>query len=585
MLNFKEYTLMSFQNLFEERFKNHFLKEARQNLFKFNFSSGFLSSLTKDGNNSEAIKYFVNLIETEEPYTSLFNSFLTDSESKKYYRFACYYMKESNLPNGISQLDNKITKEKNADIALKEVFANELYKHLSILTLSKTQPEQKNIIQQTKENISKAFVPDAVTHIAVSAVSTLFDWPTISYLLKGKSHTGGFQGFKTDFGYSVFINPFSSFYNDRTISFQNRIFNEDEFNNTITTLLDDKKTFTEPFDFGKFYAETTKETNHSILLDAGAYIEYYFKFDYSLLLKYKPYATPDGNGLTQYYKWGLNKKNYYSFREITLLLSILRIIVDQHNFNPSNKSLLSKEEILDKLNLKFGARLVVKAPFLDNFISKKIKFGNTNKLYESSLKVNTPSTGPLTANIYSLIEDTEEYASKNIKSCYKNKTFVYNLIEQDFTSSGDLNENASCSVEQYETFPMAEYEISLSKEQVTKILVSSHANTATGEGWAATWRNSYDFLVDKQIISLFSKKILDELFNIQIVKEYFLSKTNSLEEVTSAVISNEKIYNEATKDTILSSGTTPEKFIKDANKMDDIIDQNLITLISSIEVS
>ncbi len=569
---------MSFQNLFEERFKNHFLKEARQNLFKFNFSSGFLSSLTEDGNNSKAIEYFVNLINKEEPYTSLFNSFLTDPKNKKYYRFACYYMKESNLPNGISQLDNKITKEKNADIALKEIFANELYKHLSILTLSKPQPEQKNIIQQTKENISKTFVPDAVTHIAVSAVSTLFDWPTIGSLLKDKSHTGGLQ--IAQYVYGV-INPFSSFYNDRTISFQNRIFNEDEFINTITTLLDDKKTFTELFDFGKFYAETTKETNHSILLDAGAYIEYYFKFDYSLLLKYKPYATPDGNGLTEYYKWGLNKKNYYSFREITLLLSILRII---------NKSLLSKEEIFDKLNLKFGARLVVKAPFLDNFISKKIKFGNTNKLYKSSLKVNTLSKDPVSANLHSLIEDAEEYASKNIKSCYKNKTFVYNLIdynliEQDFTSSGGLNGNASCSVKQYETFPLAEYEISLPKEQVTKILVSSHANTATGEGWATTWRSSYDFLVDKQIISLFSKKILDELFNIQIVKEYFLSKTNSLEEVTSAVISNEKIYNEATKDTILSSGTTPEKFIKDANKMDDIIDQNLITLISSIEVS
>ena len=569
---------MSFQNLFEERFKNHFLKEARQNLFKFNFSSGFLSSLTEDGNNSKAIEYFVNLINKEEPYTSLFNSFLTDPKNKKYYRFACYYMKESNLPNGISQLDNKITKEKNADIALKEIFANELYKHLSILTLSKPQPEQKNIIQQTKENISKTFVPDAVTHIAVSAVSTLFDWPTIGSLLKDKSHTGGLQ--IAQYVYGV-INPFSSFYNDRTISFQNRIFNEDEFINTITTLLDDKKTFTELFDFGKFYAETTKETNHSILLDAGAYIEYYFKFDYSLLLKYKPYATPDGNGLTEYYKWGLNKKNYYSFREITLLLSILRII---------NKSLLSKEEIFDKLNLKFGARLVVKAPFLDNFISKKIKFGNTNKLYKSSLKVNTLSKVPVSANLHSLIEDAEEYASKNIKSCYKNKTFVYNLIdynliEQDFTSSGGLNGNASCSVKQYETFPLAEYEISLPKEQVTKILVSSHANTATGEGWATTWRSSYDFLVDKQIISLFSKKILDELFNIQIVKEYFLSKTNSLEEVTSAVISNEKIYNEATKDTILSSGTTPEKFIKDANKMDDIIDQNLITLISSIEVS
>ena len=77
-------------------------------------------------------------------------------------------MKENNLPNGISPLDSELTKEKNADIALKEIFANELYKHLSILTISKPQPEQKNIIQQTKENISRTFVPDAVTHIAVS---------------------------------------------------------------------------------------------------------------------------------------------------------------------------------------------------------------------------------------------------------------------------------------------------------------------------------------------------------------------------------------------------------------------------------
>ena len=576
MLNFKEYTLMSFQNLFEERFKNHFLKEARQNLFKFNLSSGFLSSLTKDGNNSEAIKYFVDLIDsdTENIFKNLFNSFLSDSKNKNYYRFACYYMKENNLPNGISPLDSELTKEKNADIALKEIFANELYKHLSILTISKPQPEQKNIIQQTKENISKTFVPDAVTDIAVPQGGRP-DWPTISYLLNDKSHAGGFHGFKTDFGYPVFINPLSSFYNDRTISFQNRIFNEKEFNETITTLSDNKKTFTELFDFDKFYAEATKETNHSILLDAGAYIEYYFKFDYNLLLKYKPYATPDGNGLTQYYKWGLNEKNYYSFREITLLLSILREFIYSTSFAPN------------ELNLKFGARLVVKAPFLDNFISKKIKFGNTNISYTLPLssKVDTPSTGPLTANTHYLIKDAKEYANKNIKSCYKNKTFVYNLIEQTFASNDDLKENALYSVKQYETFPLAEYEISLSKEQVTKILVSSQANTTSGAGWAATWRSSYDFLVDKQIIFPYSKEILDELFNIQIVKEYFLSKTNSLEKITSAAISNEEFYKEATKDTILSSETTPKEFIDKANKMDDIIDQNLITLINSIEVS
>ena len=129
MLNFKEYTLMSFQNLFEERFKNHFLKEARQNLFKFNFSASFLSSLTEDGNNSEAIKYFVNLIDTKKTiYADLFNSFLLNSSNKNYYRFACYYMKENNLPSGISPLNSKSTKGENADIALKEIFANELYK-------------------------------------------------------------------------------------------------------------------------------------------------------------------------------------------------------------------------------------------------------------------------------------------------------------------------------------------------------------------------------------------------------------------------------------------------------------------------
>ena len=92
-------------------------------------------------------------------------------------------------------------------------------------------------------------------------------------------------------------------------------------------------------------------------------------------------------------------------------------------------------------------------------------------------------------------------------------------------------------------------------------------------------------MVDKQIIFPYSKEILDELFNIQIVKEYFLSKTNSLEKITSAAISNEEFYKEATKDTILSSETTPKEFIDKANKMDDIIDQNLITLINSIEVS
>ena len=43
-------------------FKNHFLKEAGVELYKYKISPQVLASLSKDGNNEAAIKYFINLI-------------------------------------------------------------------------------------------------------------------------------------------------------------------------------------------------------------------------------------------------------------------------------------------------------------------------------------------------------------------------------------------------------------------------------------------------------------------------------------------------------------------------------------------
>ena len=73
MLNFKEYTLMSFKNIFQERFKNHFLKKAGKDIFKYQLGSGYLSSLSINGDNSKAIAEFVKLINTKDVYKDLYD--------------------------------------------------------------------------------------------------------------------------------------------------------------------------------------------------------------------------------------------------------------------------------------------------------------------------------------------------------------------------------------------------------------------------------------------------------------------------------------------------------------------------------
>jgi len=133
------------------------------------------------------------------------------------------------------------------------------------------------------------------------------------------------------------------------------------------------------------------------------------------------------------------------------------------------------------------------------------------------------------------------------------------------------------SITKTNSIVLGEYNIGLSEDETKNILEKIKGADAK--------LNYIDFIIDNEIISKYYEQVLNELFKIQIVNEYFLSKTNSLEAISAASLGNDEIYNEATKGTILSSGSIPEEFINEANKMDDIIDQNLITLINSIEVS
>lgn len=567
MLNFKEYALMSFQNLIEERFKNHFLKEAGVELYKYKISPQVLASLSKDGNNEAAIKYFTNLIKTEEPYISLFNSFLLNSPNKNYYRFACYYLQLNNLPEGITPSDPELNKQQNANIAFEEIFANELYKHLSIL--SKAESGEFLEIDFVKENIDKTFVPDAIdvnnVPIPEYLIGNSFSFDQVFPL-----HFAGFNITPIQSIAAAKAFQESSYYNDRTISFKNSIYNQQKLEERIK-FFQSGQLQGPPLgsDAAKEIIESSvQRVNYSDLLSRGAYVEYYFKFNYDLLLKFTPFGISDGNNsnLSFYEVKGLSKKNYYSFREASLLLHFLKVISTGFTLNLANFSqvkLLNPGDIITNLDLKYGARLVVNAPFLNNFTTNNTKPIDTNASYN---------------DFQAVIAAASSYSEKNFKSAYENKTFVYNLIET-ITPSG----NEASQVSQFETVPLAEYEISLptqnTEDSTVPVIMAKLLTLPNSDpGYV---RFYYDNIIDEQIVSKFSKEVLDGLFNIQLVQDYVTSNVNSLGAVAASSIEDPQAYATLTKDTLLS--TKDNNFIQEASKMDDIIDQNLITLIDSVE--
>jgi hypothetical protein len=626
MLNFKEYTLMSFKNLFQERFKNHFLKKAGKDIFKYQFGSGFLSSLSVGGNNSKAIEYFVGQIDTNDLYKDLYDSFLslpdTPLKIRNYYVFAAYYMKLQGFPIGLPKINKDLNKNQNGFIALKEIFANELYEHLLILNkgkkLSLSAPTS---IDQIKSRITKTFVPDGKSRIPISGIGSEELYISSTYFMKltyGSSYVSEneaikklskdlvllYNGIETDVAYNAVIKTRTIpekavLYNDLALSFDKSIFNKENFIKNITGVTHSSQWIQNEAK-NSAYRSTTKDGSYLTLLQKnGAYIEFYFKFD-NVFENGSPGLTIFGkkNGKTNLKDLFKNERKsnltpaeytYYSFREMSAYCLFLKKIAREGDHQITTPDLLK-----DFVNFGIGARFVVATPALEDFIQNKLE---PNTEYQNQYLASTPPKGLATEDDFKkaskstdeLLLRAEKYSSaNNITSVWKNKSFVYNLVEQIKESDKEwetlktfdsgfgkstIGTNKytpkTYNVTDINCVSLANYEISLSKQETKDLLNNLAASSYV------------DFEIDAAMVSKYFNQIIDGLFNQDIVKDYSLSKLNSLNAIGSFYIDNDTAYKVATQGTMLASENS--KLKNEANKMDNIIDQNLITLIDSVE--
>lgn len=169
MLSFKEYVNLNFKNFMSERIKGHFLYFVNlANIFpydaglpftsdnfitviykNFNYNSTDLKTLEQKQDGSE-IKFFVKEIDANNFLTSAFENFKESLDYKteqgkgvkKYYDFVSYYLMSNNLPNGISSVNKSLSKKKKAEIALKEIYAKEMFELAKALNIGI--PDQYN---------------------------------------------------------------------------------------------------------------------------------------------------------------------------------------------------------------------------------------------------------------------------------------------------------------------------------------------------------------------------------------------------------------------------------------------------------
>ena len=626
MLNFKEYTLMSFKNLFQERFKNHFLKKAGKDIFKYQFGSGYLSSLSVNGDNSKAIVEFVKLINTNKLYKDLYDSFLslpdTPLKTRNYYLFAAYYMKEQNYPKGLSKINSDLSKQQNGFIALKEVFANELYEHLLILNKGKKlEPDAVTDLEKIKSNIIKTFVPDGKSRIPISGAGSEELYNNFTYFMKltyGSSYISVneeikklskdlvllYNGIETDVADNAVIKTRTIpekavLYNDLALFFDKSIFDKENFIKNITGVTHSSQ-FVQNEANNSAYRSTTKDGSYLTLLQKnGAYIEFYFKFD-NVFENGSPDLTIFGkkNGKTNLKNIFKNEKKsnltpaeytYYSFREMLAYCLFLKKIARAGGGQITTPDLLK-----DFVNFGIGARLVVATPALEDYIQNKLE---PNTEYQNQYLAPTPPLGLATEDQFKkaskstddLLLRAEKYSSvNNITSVWKNKSFVYNLVEQikesdkewetlktfnSGFSKGIIGSNKytpkTYNVTNINCVSLADYEISLNSQETINFLQKIAESAYV------------DFEIDDAIVSKYSSQVLDGLFNQDIAKKYLLSKLNSLNAMASSFMSDDDAYKIAAQGTILSEEN--KNLITEANKVDDIIDQNLITLIDSVE--
>lgn len=592
MLSFKEYTSLSFQNLFEQRFKNHFLKYAgKKIIYKYRFSYSFLDSLpiritgTTSVNYKDAISFFRDLIDKDIIFKNFYDDFisslnppLTNEQTPRYYQFLASFLQDQNFPVGITPRNNSFNQFINADIALKDLFSYYLYKQMVILSGKKDDQSdsESSKIDKIKEEMVKTFVPDSIIRNSFKAVegsaspnllknNSLNEGSNIDNLIKSISLSGlktyeesegGQFSFNNEMVYNYTFPEFSLIYNNHTISFKKNIYNVEEINKRIEFITSDYQPAWQIFSGVSGLLNTTKFIKYTDLFENnGAYVEFFFKFDYDKLKEFDElfwndgYTDENGTDVNWWERNNLYKKEYYSFREIVFLFSALDFRYGPNGVQGKYKNTVNIE-IIKQLNLRFGARLIVSSPTL-----------------KEDMRIQDNPQRQITQNPYPIS---------------KNKTFLYEFVSEvvknkenniDYYSYNNDNERLLQKIPA-SGYPIGEYEVSATDE-LTQIynIVKEQTN----------YKFIDVFVVDEKIIGKYYDQVLNNLFKQQTVVNYCISNFNdgSFDIATQ----NDVLYLEAI-DSIEDQNqfTNNQTLRTEAKKIDDNIDQNLITVIDSIEV-
>ena len=383
---------------------------------------------------------------------------------------------------------------------------------------------------------------------------------------------------------------------------------------------------------------TTNETTFMSLLSAGAHVEFFFKFNFDELAGHLTGAGAYEKGISNIFhkhhgyplvdfvssisttdfsspagKGKYNAGLYYSLEKFSRLIRDIYLYVSRESW-PTTPELMNNlpteweiDKAFESTKIEFGARLIVSTPNLsEETNSDKIMsvYKQFPEKYESSFDSENYADGSqnhgVTEASDKLLKDAEKYSE--FDSAWKNKTFIYNFLsyipkEQEYKISHDDGWGGSSlkdatqalndlGVSTVYCFPIAEKSVELTKGNKKEFLLDFYAGIPRymppGIGADRAGMRDVDFSLDQAVVGKYSKFILDNLFDDALVDNFvnsilFGKQTSlSVEQYKSAAqLAGEPLFIENSKDR--------NSWITECNKTDDKIDQNLITLIDSIE--
>ena len=720
MLGFKEYALLTFDYCFAERTRNHFLKYIGPDLFLYLYDRSFLLSLTdKEDCSRKGTEYFIGEInKAGSIYNELYNKFRSSAgiaKKIKYYRLAAFYLKLNGLALNKVQSTNATTE---SDNAIKEIFAEKLYDYLLAINSSATSGGGG---PTSKTGIKKTFVPDHVILDHKADKSPIYA-PGDSLLYENNTTT--FEGrmftvktYKCDWdpaalgfpaGYKSFCGDHSpdhlwknpatdllEYSAEQMAKFQRledmvKLYKQND--NIEKTVFPNSDGF--PYKYLSFISNnlgkwkenqfridrhespvtgitkfpsdyatglpTTKETTFLKLFSEGAYVEYFFKFDFDELINNM--ASNEAYKQTLYELF--NSKNYASYKLLSLaqaispeaplsspsekynsvlyhsLDSFSRIVkqiyfrvpreswaMAQHHvaFPPTSLPTSTEiDEAFRKTKIEFGARLVISTPNLPNETNSD-KIGPVYSLdtYESKFDSDKLTDGGANHGITDahdkILTDVLTFSKSDPpppQSAWQNKTFIYNFLQKkeklagSFSKkdySGDLSwatkRKYNKETQQYEvyldditvipaySFPIAESAIELTSADKKEFLYDFYVGIPRYDTWQKTSveMQGLDFSLDQAVVGKYSQTILDDLFENKTVKQFIGSALVGQSYAEKPEVYKKAILNAPTSSNLSlfedANDTNKEhqSFITSCDNVDNIIDQNLITLVDSIE--